>query len=42
MKTAARMFELASANPTEAIEDVLGLVAICVLVFVGFAATAIA
>ncbi len=42
MKIAARMYQLAAARPAEAIEDVVGLAAICILVFVGFAATAMA
>lgn len=42
MKTAARMIRLAADHPREAAEDILGLAAMCVLVFVGFAATAIA
>lgn len=42
MKTAARMMRLAAARPSEAAQDVVGLAAICVLVFVGFAATAMA
>lgn len=42
MKIAARMIELASRRPTEALEDVVGLAAICVLIFAGFAATAVA
>lgn len=42
MKIAARMARLAAARPAEALSDVLGLAAICVLVFVGFAATSIA
>lgn len=41
MKTAARMMELAAARPADAMQDVLGLAAICGLVFIGFVATAI-
>lgn len=40
MRTASRLFELASARPREALADVLGLVAICAMVFGGFVATA--
>lgn len=40
MKTASRLFELAAAHPGEAVADVLGLVAICAMVFGGFVATA--
>lgn len=42
MKTAARMIEIASRHPRESLEDVIGLAAICVLVFAGFAVTAMA
>ena len=40
MRTAARMIRIAADRPAEAAEDLVGLAAICVLVFVGFAATA--
>ena len=42
MKTAARMIRLAADRPAEAAEDIIGLAAMCLLVFVGFAATAMA
>ena len=42
MKTAARMIRLAADRPSEAVEDIVGLAAMCLLVFVGFAATAFA
>ncbi|MEM8751458.1 MAG: hypothetical protein AAGF90_00640 [Pseudomonadota bacterium] len=42
MKIAARMVRLAAARPAEALNDALGLAAVCVLLFVGFAATSIA
>ncbi|MEM7546148.1 MAG: hypothetical protein AAF367_11480 [Pseudomonadota bacterium] len=42
MKTATRIYRLAAARPAEAIEDALGLAVICVLIFAGFAATAVA
>lgn len=42
MKTANRIYQLAAARPAEAVEDIIGLAAICGLVFVGFAVTAIA
>ncbi len=40
MKIAARMIEVATSRPAEAVEDVIGLAVICVLVFAGFAVTA--
>ena len=42
MKTAGRIFKLAANRPAEALEDVLGLSAMCVLVFIGFVATNLA
>ena len=42
MKAAARFIEITAAEPREAIQDALGLAALVILVFVGFAATAIA
>ena len=42
MKIAARMIEVAAERPFEALEDVVGLAAVCILLFVGFAATAFA
>lgn len=41
MKAAARMLEIASAHPREALQDVIGLSVACALVFIGFAATSV-
>ncbi|MFV0473826.1 MAG: hypothetical protein ACK5MQ_06405 [Pikeienuella sp.] len=42
MRFAARFYQLAAARPVEALNDVLGLAAICAMVFAGFAATSLA
>ena len=42
MKSAARMIAVAAAQPREAITDALGLIALAGIMFLGFAATAIA
>lgn len=42
MSAVGRLIELAAARPGEALADVLGLAAICVMVFAGLAATAFA
>lgn len=42
MKAASRMIEVAASQPREALTDALGLLALVGIVFLGFAATAIA
>lgn len=42
MGIASRLLELAAARPREALTDIVGLAAICAMVFVGFAVTAAA
>lgn len=40
MNTARRMIAVAADRPAEAVADVLGLAALCLMIAVGFAATA--
>jgi hypothetical protein len=42
VKTAIRMIEVAAEQPKEALTDVLGLAALCAIMFIGFAATSLA
>lgn len=41
MRAARRIAELAAARPGAALADILGLASICVMVFAGFALTAV-
>ena len=42
MKIAVRLIETATADPRAALEDALGLAALCALLGLGFAATSLA